>query len=318
VLRADWGRVLAEYWADGPRSETPPGHWNVLANGVADHPQFEKRLGGSGPWLDPLEWDVKVYLALNGAVHDAAITAWGLKRYYDSSRPISLIRYMASKGQSSDPTGPAYHPEGLPLVPGLVEIVSVASSAPGQRHAHLSNRVGRVAVRSWLGNPRDPETEYSGVGWFLGEDWIPYQEDTFVTPAFAGYVSGHSTYSRAAAEVMTSVTGSPYFPGGLGEFVARAGEYLRFEDGPTTDVRLQWATYRDVADEAGLSRLYGGIHIDADDFGGRVLGAQIGEDAYRMAERFWNGTAATPARQGKTSGRPGSHGEEASGQRGPR
>ena len=32
VLRADYGRVVAEYWADGPDSETPPGHWNVLAN----------------------------------------------------------------------------------------------------------------------------------------------------------------------------------------------------------------------------------------------------------------------------------------------
>ena len=32
VRRGDFARVLAEFWADGPKSETPPGHWNVIAN----------------------------------------------------------------------------------------------------------------------------------------------------------------------------------------------------------------------------------------------------------------------------------------------
>ena len=59
VLRADFARALAEYWADGPKSETPPGHWNVIANQVADAPAFARRIGGEGPELDPLEWDVK-------------------------------------------------------------------------------------------------------------------------------------------------------------------------------------------------------------------------------------------------------------------
>ncbi len=92
VPRADFGRVLAEFWADGPDSETPPGHWNTLANSVVDHPAFERRIAGRGPVLDPLEWDVKLYLALNGAVHDAAVAAWGAKGHYDYVRPISMIR----------------------------------------------------------------------------------------------------------------------------------------------------------------------------------------------------------------------------------
>ena len=49
VLRADFDRTIAEYWADGPDSETPPGHWNVIANAVADTPGFERRIGGVGP-----------------------------------------------------------------------------------------------------------------------------------------------------------------------------------------------------------------------------------------------------------------------------
>ena len=156
ALRADFQRAVAEYWADGPKSETPPGHWNLIANEVSDAPGFERRIGGVGPVVDPLEWDVKTYLALNGAVHDAAIAAWGLKSYYDSVRPISMIRYMGGKGQSTDPSGPSYDPEGLPLEPGLIEVVTAESSAPGQRHEELADHVGQVAVRSWLGFPGRP------------------------------------------------------------------------------------------------------------------------------------------------------------------
>jgi hypothetical protein len=290
VLRADFGRALAEFWADGPKSETPPGHWNVVANTVADTPGFVRKLAGQGPELDPLEWDVKMYLALNGAVHDAAIAAWGLKGYYDSARPISMIRYMGGLGQSSDPSGPSYHRDGLTLEPGLVEVVTAASAGPGQRHAHLADNVGEIAIRTWRGFPADPATQTSGVGWIRAVDWVPYQRNTFVTPAFAGYISGHSTFSRAAAEVMAAFTGSPFFPGGLSAWTTPAGE-LAHEEGPTKDVTLQWATYYDAADQAGLSRLFMGIHISADDFEGRKAGSTCGKDAWALAQKYFEGSA---------------------------
>ena len=104
VHRADYGRVIAEFWADGPDSETTPGHWNTLANRISDHPEFVLQIGATGPILDPLEWDVKIYFALNAAVHDVAVAVWGCKRYYYYVRPISSIRYMAGLGQSSDPS----------------------------------------------------------------------------------------------------------------------------------------------------------------------------------------------------------------------
>ena len=97
-------------------------------------------------------------------------------------------------------------------MPGLVEVITAASSAPGERHAALADHVGEIAVRTWQGFPADPGTETSGVGWIRAVDWVPYQLPTFVTPAFAGYVSGHSTFSRAAAEVMTAFTGSRTSP----------------------------------------------------------------------------------------------------------
>jgi hypothetical protein len=289
VLRGDFARALAEFWADGPESETPPGHWNTIANEVSDTPGLELRVGGVGPVVDPLEWDVKLYFALNGAVHDAAVAAWGVKGYYDSVRPISMIRYMGGKGQSSDPAGPTYDPDGLPLVDGLVEVVTPESSAPGQRHEDLADHVGEVAVKAWRGNPDDP-SRASGVGWIRAVDWVPYQRPTFVTPAFAGYVSGHSTFSRAAAEVMAAFTADPYFPGGISHWTVPAGELVT-EAGPSRDVTLQWATYFDAADQAGISRIFGGIHIRADDFGGRRIGSQCGQDAWALAERYFGGDA---------------------------
>jgi hypothetical protein len=290
VARGDFARALTEFWADGPESETPPGHWNVVANTVSDDPRPEHRIGGTGPVVDRLEWDVKLYLALNGAVHDAAVAAWGVKGHYDSVRPISMIRYLGEHGQSTDPSLPSYDPDGLPLIPGLIELVTPASSPPGGPQAGLADHVGEVAVRGWLGNPEDPTTQTSGVGWILATDWLPYQKSTFVTPSFAGYVSGHSTFSRAAAEVMTAFTGSPYFPGGLSEWTTPAGT-LTTEYGPTTDVTLEWATYYDAADQAGISRIFGGIHIRADDFNGRRIGSVCGEDAWALAQRYYDGSA---------------------------
>lgn len=293
VPRADYVRVLAEFWADGPASETPPGHWNTLANFVADYPGFEKRIAGTGPILDGLEWDVKVYLALNGALHDAAVAGWGCKGHYDYSRPISHIRYMGGLGQSTDPDSLRYHPDGLPLIPGLIEMITRDSSAPGERHYHLRAYRFQIAVRAWRGAPEDPENDIGGVDWIRAVDWMPYQSPSFVTPPFAGYVSGHSTFSRAGAEVLTAFTGSPFFPGGLGEFVAPQDEFLDFEDGPSETIKLTWATYYDAADEAGVSRLYGGIHPAADDFPGRIMGAMVGNLAYAKALDYFEVERAT-------------------------
>jgi hypothetical protein len=223
-------------------------------------------------------------------LHDAAVAAWGAKRLYDSARPISMIRYLGSKGQASDPDAPSYDPDGLPLEPGLVEVVTRASSAPGERHEALADHVGEIAIRAWAGFPDDPVSEASGVRWIRAVDWVPYQAPTFVTPAFAGYVSGHSTFSRAAAEVLGAFTGSSFFPGGVHEVRVPRGS-LKIEQGPTVDVTLQWATYADAADAAGVSRLYMGIHVGPDDFGGRRVGAQCGRAAWALARRYYEGSA---------------------------
>lgn len=288
VALGDYGRAVAEFWADGPSSETPPGHWNTIANSVTDSLDGQFRIAGEGPVVDPLEWDVKLYLALNGAVHDAAVAAWGAKGYYDSARPISMIRYMGALGQSSDPASDSYHPDGLPLEAGLVEVITQESTAPGEHHDHLREHIGEVAILAWQGTPSDRENELGGVDWIRAVEWVPYQLPTFVTPAFAGYVSGHSTFSRAGAEVLAAMTGDEFFPGGLGEYTVKA-DSLEFEAGPDEPVTLQWATYADASDEAGRSRLFGGIHIWFDDLPGREMGFEVGRGAWAHAQEFFEG-----------------------------
>ncbi len=236
----DRHKVIAEYWADGPRSETPPGHWNALAHGISER----DRLG--------IDEDAKLYFALNGAVLDASISAWDAKRAFDYIRPVSAIHHLFA-GQT---------------------------------------------VLSWGGPDQ-------GTQLIAAEQWRPYQHATFVTPPFAEYVSGHSTFSAAAAEVLTRFSGSNAFydgktvlyyedfnndgvPDVLGQHVVPVGGN-KFETSPAEVVVLQWPTFQDAADEAGLSRRYGGIHFQDADLHGREMGTQIGALAFELAQRYWTG-----------------------------
>jgi len=509
VNTADYQRAVAEIWADGPDSETPPGHWHVLANEVSDEMVSLKmplKVGGVGAAVARLEWDVKLYLAIGGANHDAAVAAWGRKGYYDSARPISFIRYMAQLGQSSSPKLPSYHPNGLPLIPGLIELVTPEDVLPGARFEGFAELTyeplsgepdgvdtheGKIAIRTWLGGffggvtgvategplpghihrngggwnmggftvptddspgvlnpgittktiriteirldqpgqdtdqyveisgppemsldgltyivlgdevqaivpdpngriqnvidlgghaigangtfvigaatlslvtpdalldrpfrkisncthmlvagfsgslgddldffddgdieitpwtgvidsialrrsgvaagiysateigPDDAKNQLYGVGWELAERWMPYQASNFVTPPFPGYTSGHSTFSRAAAEAMARFTGSPYFPTGDFAFVMPAG-WSKFEDAPSAEMTLTWVSYYDAADEAGISRLYGGIHPAADDLPARIIGAKVGKRAVGRAIALYRGQWQAP------------------------
>lgn len=286
VHRADYARVLAEFWADGIDSETPPGHWFEIYHYVSDQPTFERKWKGIGPILDTLEFDVKAQLTLGGTMHDAAICAWSLKGYYDYLRPVSAIRYMADQGQSSDTNELNYDPNGIPLLTGFIEVVQIGDTLAGQ----WNENVGKIKLFTWKGHDyiNNPLTDAAGVGWILAEDWWPYQRPTFVTPPFAGFVSGHSTFSRAAAHTMEFITGSSFFPGGMGEFVAPMNEFLQFEEGPSDTIRLQWATYIDASDQCSLSRIWGGIHPPIDDIPGRMIGDVVGPMASLFADSIFS------------------------------
>ena len=285
VPRGDYTRVLAEFWADGPDSETPPGHWFVILNEVNDDNNLVKRFEGEGEELSDLEWDIKSYFLLGGAMHDVAISAWGIKGYYDYPRPISVIRYLSEKGQSSYPDSINYNPNGIKLIDNYIETVGPQDPLVGDNNENL----GKIKLYTWKGFTDNSvsEKEEKGSGWILAEQWWPYQRPSFVTPPFAGYVSGHSTYSRAASVILEKITGSKFFPGGIGEFEISKNNFLVFENGPSVDMKLQWATYKDAADQCSLSRIWGGIHPYIDDIPGRKIGTEIGFDAFEYGKSLF-------------------------------
>ena len=292
VKRGDYTRVLAEYWADGPDSETPPGHWFVLLNSVSDNPLLEKKFQGEGDELSDLEWDVKSYFVLGGVMHDVAISVWGIKGWYDYIRPISAIRYFSEQGQRTDPSLDNYNENGFELIDGLIEIVQAGDPLAGDDNEN----VGKIKLYTWKGHTyvENTETDFAGVDWILADNWWPYQRPTFVTPNFAGYVSGHSTYSRAAAEMLENFTGSPYFPGGLETHLAKQKEFLVFEDGPSQDIELQWVSYKDAADQCSLSRIWGGIHPYIDDIPGRLIGQIIGNESFEFGAQYFQENLSNP------------------------
>lgn len=241
------GAAIAARWT-GPKA--PPGRWNAIANAVSDSEKHGLRAA------ERLGWDVKLGFALNGALQDAAVATWGAKRTYQSVRPISMIRELAFQGQSSERHESSFSPEGLPLVPGLVELITRESSASGRRHAALARHVGDLAIRT-------------AQGWTLGTRWLPRAGT--LTPPYPGWVSDQSAFGRAAAEILTAMTRSGALPAQIGGLP-------------------RWGTYRHAADEAGLSGLYAGTQIAADDFAGRRIGSKVGKQAWALAERYFAGT----------------------------
>jgi hypothetical protein len=225
-------------------------------------------------------------------MHDAAIAAWSIKGCYDSSRPVAAIRAMADRGQSSDPMLPHYHPDGLLLEPGYIELVQPGDPLADNPLTPLPNdHVNKIKLFTWRGPSyiSNPNFDTAGVGWILAENWWPYQRPTFVTPPFAGFPSGHSTYSRTAAELLADFTGDEFFPGGKSEFHAPRNQFLVFEDGPSVDIVFEWARYVDASDQCSLSRIWGGIHPPADDIVGRQIGMELGPRVFQHALDYFEG-----------------------------
>lgn len=222
----DERKVIAEYWADGPGTASPPGHWCLFAH-------FVSRRDGH-----TLDQDVKLVFALANALLDASIVAWDAKRAYDSERPVTAIHHLF-RGQY---------------------------------------------VLAWRG-------PYRGTGLIKGEDWQPYQPVTVVTPPFPEFVSGHSAFSSAGAEILRRFTGSDRFGA---RHTQEAGSSL-VEPGavPARDITLSWDTFSDAAAQAGLSRRYGGIHFTEADLVGRTLGRLTAEVVWNRAQAYWRGAPTT-------------------------
>lgn len=217
----DEHKMIAEYWANGPHSELPPGHWDLFAQFVSarDHHTVDQ--------------DAKMFFALSNAIFDAGISCWAAKRTFDSVRPVTAIAFL-------------FH---------------------GQQ------------IQAWGGPGKGTVT-------IDGSQWIPYQPSTFPTPPFPEYISGHSTFSAAGAEILRLFTGSDDF----GDSVTFAPGSSNTEPGltPRQPVTLSWATFTAAANEAGISRRYGGIHFELGDLVGRATGRLLADQTWAKALTYFN------------------------------
>jgi hypothetical protein len=235
-------KALVEFMRDGPRSTGQSGHWLQFAQDVSRRDHHD------------LDEDVKLFFAIANVAFDAFIACWEAKRFYDSSRPWTLVRHFY-KGKD---------------------------------------------LNGYLGECR-------GVGKLPASAWTPYSPPTFLTPPFPAYPSGHSTVSGASAKILELFTGSDEF----GAFARHdAGMYteqecttakMQAKDGvlatdvpPTHEVILELPTFTATADMAGLSRVMGGYHIEADNKEGLALGREIAAYGWPKYQAYFDGTAVSP------------------------
>jgi hypothetical protein len=136
-----------------------------------------------------------------------------------------------------------------------------------------------VMVNSWLGPNK-------GYGMVPGEQWMPYQSLTVVTPGFPEYVSGHSTFSGAGMAILSWMTGGNTF----GATVTVPKGSSTIETGtPATDITFSLPTWSQTGEDAGTSRRLGGIHFYTGDVNGRALGRQVATYVYAKANDYING-----------------------------
>lgn len=130
-------------------------------------------------------------------------------------------------------------------------------------------------VKAW-GGP------HQGTKTIKGENWQPY----IATPPFPEHVSGHSTFSGAAATILQCYTGSDDF-GGCTE-IEKGSSSVEKETTPKQDITLEWSTFSEAAEQAGMSRLYGGIHFMLSHQSGQKLGKEIGQVVWKKALFHFN------------------------------
>ena len=123
---------------------------------------------------------------------------------------------------------------------------------------------------------------------------MPYRPATDPAPPFGEYASGHSTFSMAAAEVLTGFTGRGNFE--YKETIAAGSSKVEPRTAtqpgvPAKPIPLSWTNFRYAAEQAGLSRQYGGVHFEHGDKDARAAGSSVGKNACARALTYFNGTA---------------------------
>ena len=134
-------------------------------------------------------------------------------------------------------------------------------------------------IRAWGGPGRGTQT-------ILGENWITWQRPSNRTPPFPDFVSGHSTFSAAAATAIARVRGSDSI---TLRATVPAGAFRTDPGLPLTDIKFTWYRLSEMADAAGYSRRVTGIHWERSDLAGRSLGRQVGTTVANKCVELFDG-----------------------------
>ena len=223
VLRFNAGlspeeKALVEFMRDGPSSTGQSGHWLRFAQDVS------RRDGND------LDTDVKLFFQVAMAAMDAFIASWDSKRFWDTSRPWTLVRHYYADAD----------------------------------------------IKGWGGPGK-------GTVMMKGADWYPYSPYDFVSPPFPSYVSGHSTVSAACGETLRLFTGNDK----LGAELERHPGEITEPDAIGDAVLLYLPTFTETANMAGISRIYGGYHIQADNVEGLKMGRSVGQLVHEKAQALF-------------------------------
>ena len=212
-------KALVEFMRDGPRSTGQSGHWLRFAQDVSRRDSYD------------IDKDVKIYFAVANVAFDAFISCWETKRFYDSSRPWTLVRH------------------------------------------YFKNQ----KVIGWAGKS-------GGTKEMPAEEWRPYSPETFITPPFPGYTSGHATVSGAAAKIIELFTGTDQFG-----FIERRPHCELTEKTAGQEVDLGMDTWSQTAEMAAVSRAMGGYHIPIDNDVGLRVGREIAVWSWPYYKAFFEG-----------------------------
>ena len=138
-------KAIAEYWADGPLSSTPPGHWTEFAHDLSARETFG------------LADDVKMFFALNNALFDTGIAIWDAKYAHDYVRPQtpfviftkmkrSLPGQARTRGRRPFRSGLAAHQDVTFVTPAFPEYTSGHSGFSFAAATVLEAYIGSDAV----------------------------------------------------------------------------------------------------------------------------------------------------------------------------
>jgi hypothetical protein len=197
-----------------------------------------------------LDTDVKLFFLVGNAMMDASIAAWYQKFLGGWPTITPFTKYDYVRPITA--VREYYKTQNPPTVPG-----------------------------AWLGPNH-------GFGDVPADKWLPYQALTVVTPGFPEYVSGHSTFTSAGATMLASFNGGDTFGAGV---IIKAGSSQIEKGGlvPAADVPLTWPTFSDAANDAGMSRRWGGIHFYTGDVHGRALGRQVATTVWGTGQNYIKG-----------------------------